>query len=140
MLKWVALMIQTYLPVYENCIHVAGHHGGRDSLVRIAQSVRDGAEFVWRTDICGYYRHIRKDMLYTQVCRSVREPVLQELIRQFIYYSVEEGGEFHTPDTGISRGCALSPALGATLLRYVDDIRPALAATGGDLSVKRPKS
>ncbi|MGF3666999.1 reverse transcriptase domain-containing protein [Salmonella enterica] len=119
-LKWVALMIRAGLPVHENCVHVAGHHGGRDSLARIAQSVRDGAAFVWRTDIRGYYRHIRKDMLCAQVCRSVREPVLQELTRQFIYYSVEEGGEFYTPDTGISRGCALSPALGATLLRYVD--------------------
>ncbi|EAT7400340.1 transposase [Salmonella enterica] len=119
-LKWVALMIQKYLPVHENCVHVAGHHGGRDSLIRIAQSVQGGAGFVYRTDIRGYYRHINKRMLYAQICRSVQQPVFRELINQFIEYSVEDGGDIYTPETGISRGCALSPALGATLLRYVD--------------------
>ncbi|EBF0843297.1 transposase [Salmonella enterica] len=119
-LKWTCLMIQGCLPVHEDCVHVAGHHGGRDSLARITQVIRDGAIFVYRTDIRGYYRHIRKAMLYAQVCRSVMDPVLQALIRQFIYYSVEDGGEISVPETGISRGCSLSPFLGATLLRYVD--------------------
>ncbi|MBT2372345.1 reverse transcriptase domain-containing protein [Pseudomonas fluorescens] len=34
---------------------------------------------------------------------------------------VENGGEFFTPATGISRGCALGPLLGAALLPHVDE-------------------
>lgn len=42
------------------------------------------------------------------------------MIHQYIEYSVEDGGEFYTPPSGIPRGCALSPLLGASFLWYVD--------------------
>ncbi|MFV8762038.1 reverse transcriptase domain-containing protein [Yersinia enterocolitica] len=42
------------------------------------------------------------------------------MLKQYLYYSVEDGGEIHTPITGISRGCALSPMIGASLLHHVD--------------------
>lgn len=119
-LKWVSLLIQGKIPVHACCVHVAGHHGGRTSLQRIAGGLREGMHHIYRTDIRGYYRHIRKKQLYAQVIRYVQEPVLQDLIYQYLHYSVEDGGEIHTPATGICRGCALSPYLGATLLYYVD--------------------
>ncbi|MEF9709481.1 reverse transcriptase domain-containing protein [Escherichia coli] len=34
--------------------------------------------------------------------------------------SVEDGGEIHTPETGIPRGCALSPLLAGSLLYHID--------------------
>ncbi|EBV5086370.1 transposase [Salmonella enterica subsp. enterica serovar Minnesota] len=119
-LKWVSLLIYPCIPVHENCLHVAGHHGGRDALRYVGLCLQTGAGYVYRTDIRGYYRHIRKQRLYQVICRYVPDPVLQDLARQYLYYSVENGGEFYTPKTGISRGCALSPLMGATLLRYVD--------------------
>lgn len=119
-LKWLTLKLQRCLPVHDNCLHVAGHHGGRDSLQQVARAIQGGAAYVYRTDIRGYYRHIRKEPLYHQVCRHVGDPVLRDLVHQYLYYSVEEGGEFYTPETGISRGCSLSPLMGAVLLRYVD--------------------
>lgn len=33
---------------------------------------------------------------------------------------MDDGGEIHTPQTGIPRGCALSPLLGASLLYHID--------------------
>lgn len=119
-LKWVSLMIQGHIPVSSHCVHVAGRRGGRDSLRDIAAYLRNGARYVYRTDIRGYYRHINRKQVYHQVCRYIPDPVLQDLIYQYLHYSVEDGGEFHTPESGISRSCALSPYLGATLLRYVD--------------------
>lgn len=119
-LKWVSLVIRDRLPVHENCVHVAGHGGGRDSLRNITERLANGARYVYRTDIRGYYRHIRKTQLYHLVCRYITDPILRDLIYQYLYYSVEDGGEIHTPELGISRGCALSPLFGATLLHYVD--------------------
>ncbi|EOI6844105.1 reverse transcriptase domain-containing protein [Salmonella enterica] len=66
-----------------------------------------------RTDIRGYYGQIRKDILYGQLCARVESPALRSLLYQFLHYSVEEGGEFHTPVKGIPRGSALSPLLAA---------------------------
>lgn len=47
-------------------------------------------------------------------------PVLQALVRQYVYYSEERGGETHTPAKGIPRGCSLSPLIGGSLPRHID--------------------
>lgn len=119
-LKWVALQISDLLPMHDSCVHVKGKRGGRDSLQEITCHLKNGVRFMYRTDIRGYYRHILKEQLFHRVCRYVSDPVLQNLIHQYLYYSVEEGGIIRTPATGITRGCALSPLMGATLLHYID--------------------
>lgn len=48
------------------------------------------------------------------------EMPLRHLIHQYVDYSVEDGGEFYTPSSGIPRDCVLSPLLGASFLWYVD--------------------
>ena len=119
-MKWVALEIKDQLPLQSRCVHTVGHRGGRDSLAEITQTLAQGARFVWRTDIRGYYRHIRKEQLWHHVCRFVSSSVLLNIIKQYIWYTVEHGGEFFTPQGGICRGSALSPLLGASFLWYVD--------------------
>lgn len=119
-MKWVALKIKDLLPLQSRCVHTAGHRGGRDSLAEITQKLAESARFVWRTDIRGYYLHIRKQQLWHHVCRFIRSPMLQNIIKQYIWYTVEHGGEFLTPQGGICRGSALSPLLGASFLWYVD--------------------
>ncbi|EMC3245029.1 RNA-directed DNA polymerase, partial [Salmonella enterica] len=73
------------------------------------------------TDIRGYYARISKSLLYEQLCRYVSSPVLRDLLCQFLHYSVEDGGEFHTPLRGIPRGSALSPLLAAFHLTETDN-------------------
>jgi RNA-directed DNA polymerase len=119
-LKWVALHVQSQLPHPEACMHLRGGGTSR-SLRRVAGALSSGRYlFVHRTDIRGYYAHIRKHQLMNHVERFITDPVKKELIRQYVHYSVERGGEFHTPTYGIPRGCALSPLLGASLLWHVD--------------------
>ncbi|HGG6427541.1 TPA: reverse transcriptase domain-containing protein [Salmonella enterica subsp. enterica serovar Kottbus] len=119
-LKWVSLQVAGRLPFSPRCTHTAGHRGGRDGLQAITRCLQEGYTFVYRTDIRGYYRHIRKAQLKQHVNRFVPEPHLKQLIHQYVDYSVEDGGEFYTPPSGIPRGCALSPLLGASFLWYVD--------------------
>ncbi|WP_261280978.1 reverse transcriptase domain-containing protein [Serratia marcescens] len=109
------------LPVHPLCEHVRGHGGGRRSTQRVHHYLRDtGAGFVFRTDIKGYYAAIDKQRLYTQLAGHVTHPILRDLLWQFLHYSVEDGGNFHTPKRGISRGAALSPLLAAFHLYTVD--------------------
>ncbi|EMQ7993124.1 hypothetical protein WIB50_004743 [Salmonella enterica] len=77
---------------------------------------------MFRTDIRGYYARISKSLLYEQLCRYVSSPVLRDLLHQFLHYSVEDGGEFHTPLRGIPRGSALSPLLAAFHLTETDNV------------------
>jgi len=125
-LKYVALKISACLPVHPRCEHLKGHGGRKASLHRIAAALEHGLgdevmQFVCRTDIRGYYQHIRKPMLMNLLMRHVDDPCLLSVLEQYVYYSVEVGGEFHTPLTGIPRGCALSPLLGGALLYHIDE-------------------
>ena len=93
-LKWVSLQLNGKLLLSPQCTHTAGHRG--------------------------YYRHISKTQLKRHTERFVPERHLRQVIYQYIDYSVEDGGEFYTPPSGIPRGCALSPLPGASFLWYVD--------------------
>ena len=104
-LKMLTGVLETQLPVHPLCEHVRGNGGGRQSVLRTDHHLREQrAPFVFRTDIRDYYAAIDKSRLYDQLCRHVSHPVLLNLLWQFLHYSVEQGGNFHTPRRGISRG------------------------------------
>ena len=48
-------------------------------------------------DIQGFYGRIRRGPLMRQLKRHVSDPVLLNLVRQYLHYSVERGDEFYTP-------------------------------------------
>ncbi|EKN5096035.1 reverse transcriptase domain-containing protein [Yersinia enterocolitica] len=113
--------LETQLPVHPLCEHVKGHGGGRQSALRVHQHLNQHhTPFVFRTDVKGYYATLNKQHLYDQLTRHVTHPILLNLLRQFLQYSVEDGGDFHTPRQGISRGAALSPLLAAFHLYELD--------------------
>lgn len=121
-LKWVALKLAGRLPLHPRCEHVKGHGGGAASLRRLSEVVRSG-DYPWvcRTDIKGYYGAIQKPFLLEQLRQQRLAPEVLHLLEQYLHYSVESGGEFHTPERGIPRGCALSPLMGAFHLWAVDN-------------------
>lgn len=74
-----------------------------------------------RTDVKGFYESIDQHQLLAQLAVQVQHPGLLELLRQAIERSVERGGLWRGIRTGISRGCPLSPLLGALYLKALDD-------------------
>lgn len=120
-LKWVALQIVDKLPLNPHCYHLKGHGGVSGSTRRVATAWHNPTwRYVYRTDIRGYYRHILKHQVDSQLQWHIHDPVCRDLCRQWLYYSVEDGGEIRTPEKGICRGSALSPLIGGSLLRHVD--------------------
>ncbi|WP_436883523.1 reverse transcriptase domain-containing protein [Enterobacter asburiae] len=114
-------VLSPQLPVHPLCEHVKGNGGGQQSTRRVDRYLRENnTPFVFRTDIKGYYAAIDKSRLYNQLTRHVSHPVLLNLLWQFLHYCVEDGGNFHTPRKGISRGAALSPLLAAFHLYDLD--------------------
>lgn len=121
-IKCLTQLLQPCLPVSPLCEHIAGNGGGKRSVMKTHKRLCSRKyPFICRTDIRGYYAKINKEKLYSQLLAFVDNPVLCHLLYQFIHYSVEEGGEFHTPERGIPRGSALSPLLGAFHLLATDN-------------------
>ena len=120
-IKLLADALRLILPVHPCCEHVAGHGGGKTSAQKLDRQIRSGQfHFVLRTDIQGYYAQINKHTLLAQLAVYIDCPILMNLLGQFLFYSVERGGVFHTPKLGISRGSALSPLLAAFHLYALD--------------------
>ncbi|EKA6275301.1 transposase [Salmonella enterica] len=120
-LKWTALHLKHVLPQHLCCGHTAGNGGVTGNLRCVSSAIRSGEyHFVWRTDIRGYYRHINKKQMLSQIINRIASSVLRSLAEQFLFYSIEYGGEIKTPLNGIPRGCALSPLLGSSHLYHVD--------------------
>ncbi len=120
-LKWVSMRIASSLPRPRNCHHLKSHGGVRGSTDSISSAWRSGEwRYVYRTDIRGYYRHILKHQVAGQLKWHIGDEVCRELCLQWLYYSIEDGGEIYTPEKGICRGSALSPLIGGSILRHVD--------------------
>ncbi|MGL5385968.1 MAG: reverse transcriptase domain-containing protein [Serratia sp. (in: enterobacteria)] len=79
-----------------------------------------GYTFVCRTDIRGYYANIQHTLLLTQLRQYINHPEHLDLLSQFLHYTVEDGGHFHSPRKGIPRASALSPLLAAFHLTETD--------------------
>nr|WP_154325406.1 reverse transcriptase domain-containing protein [Pantoea sp. 201603H] len=114
-LKWAALQVEPMLPRPEHCHHLKGNGGVSATAWREAQW-----QYVYRTDIRGYYQHILKHQVEGQLRWHIPDLVCRNLCEQWLHYSVEEGGEIRTPEKGICRGSALSPLIGGSLLRHID--------------------
>lgn len=120
-------LLTPHLPVHRTCEHVRGHGGGKQSTRRVHHFLRrTKAPFVFRTDIRGYYANIDKDRLYRQLTQYIACPGLCSLLWQFLHYTVEDGGNFHTPAKGIPRASSLSPLLAAFHLYHTDTALSAL--------------
>ncbi|HGM5491692.1 TPA: reverse transcriptase domain-containing protein [Serratia fonticola] len=121
-LKWLTLCILPSLPKHPTCRHLRGHGGVSGSLTRVRSALFSGDyRYVFHTDIRGYYAHFSQARLLAWLFTQIEHPVYRDLLAQYVHYSVEWGGEFFTPTSGIARACSLSPLIGGSYLYHVDE-------------------
>jgi hypothetical protein len=118
-LKALANVLADHLPVCKCCTHVKGH-GGAKGAVRAVQKHLPKHSFVLRTDVKGYYDNIDQYRMMERLGRYVQERPVLNLLWQVMRRTVTWGGLYRDCERGISRGCPLSPLLGAFFLYELD--------------------
>jgi RNA-directed DNA polymerase len=111
-LKALALVLASRLPISRFCTHVKGHGGAKAAVLAVWQQMPEH-RFVLRTDVKSYYASIDHHRLFDQLAEVIRDRTVLSLLWLYLRRTVEHGGLFHDPKHGISRGCPLSPLSGA---------------------------
>ncbi|MDC1287906.1 reverse transcriptase domain-containing protein [Gammaproteobacteria bacterium] len=119
-MKLMASILVSMLPISSRCTHVKGHGGLKQSIVEVQNRLHE-YRFVCKTDVKHFYETIDQYRLMEMIHDSVRDTDLRYYLYQVIHRTVESGGEYKDIDSGISRGCPLSPLLGALYLKALDD-------------------
>ncbi len=108
------------LPLSPRCTHVKGHGDLKQSIVDVHHHL-DEYRHVCKTDVKHFNETIDQYRLMEMIHDSVSDRDLRCYLYQIIHRTVEFGGEFREIDSGISRGCPISPLLGALYLKTLDD-------------------
>lgn len=121
-LKALAIVLGEHLrpDLSERVYHIAGS-GGMKAAVREVAAHLGEHKFVFRTDVKGFYASINHGILYGQVAALVDDPLVLDLVGQYLARFVSNGGEYVDISLGISLGCPLSPLMGALYLKPLDD-------------------
>ena len=68
-----------------------------------------------------YYASIDHDILVDQLRDLIDEPIVSDLVEQYVRRTVDDGGIYRDVQRGIPLGCSLSPLMGAVYLQPLDD-------------------
>ena len=122
MLKAIAIVLTAHLKPHLSlrCFHLAGSGGMKAAVREVATNVADH-QFVFRTDVKGYYASINHLILMGIVGRYVQDEAVLALLWGYLRRYVNDGSKYIAITQGISLGCPLSPLMGALYLKPLDD-------------------
>ena len=118
-LKALTRLLAEVLPISPACTHIKGH-GGLKSTVRRVYDQLPNYRFVLRTDVKEYYASIDHYLLMDKLAKHIKDTFILNLLWQYLHRMVERGGLYREIQRGISRGCPLSPLIGAFFLTELD--------------------
>ena len=118
-MKALTLVLQEHLPSSPRCTHLKGH-GGLKGAVRQVQQALPDHRFVLKTDVQSYYASIDHCLLMDRLAQYIKDPLILNLIGQYLTRVTERGGLYWEHRKGIALGCPLSPLIGAFFLYELD--------------------
>lgn len=119
-LEFLMLCLKEILPVHDRRQYQAGGLVG--AVAQVSQRLASGRfSFVYRTNIRGFYEHIRKPALISLGEQHIHDQRLRTLYEQYVCYAIEDDGVIHSPLKGICHGGALSPLISASVLYHIDN-------------------
>ena len=119
-LKALSLMLPAPMKLNPHCTHIKDR-GGLKATVADVQHHCPHYRFAMRTDVFEYYASLDHEVLLEQLAGVIKDRFIMNLLAQYLKRTVDCGGTFKDIRHGITRGCALSPLIGAFYLKALDE-------------------
>ena len=122
-LKALAIVLNRRLDFPKSCYHVPGKddekRGAKAAVRHICSRLAEN-QFVFRSDVKSYYASIDHAVLLDLVRQHIADPIVLDLVAQYLRITVDENCLYSTVTIGISLGCPLSPVMAAIYLEPLD--------------------
>ena len=118
-MKALSIVLGERLPVSPRCTHIKGNGGAKYAVHDVLKHLPEN-RFVLRTDVKSYYASIDHFKALDLLAEYIPDKNVLNLLCQTMRRTTTRGGLFRDYTQGISRGCLLSPLIGAFFLHALD--------------------
>lgn len=121
-LKALSMVLQDRLidlGVNNDVYHLAGLGGLKGAVRNVAANVRN-YKYLVKSDVASFYKTINHEVLMNECSKYITDKRILRIIEQYANHLEDVQGEYRLITEGISRGCSLSPIMGAIILKSLD--------------------
>jgi len=122
-LKALTLVLSTIIreDVGDDCYHLKGC-GGLKGAIKKAVEYIPQYNYALKADVANFYASMDHEILLDQCKELIQDKRIITILHQYMNRVEVLNGEYNLIEIGISKGCPLSPLMGALILKSLDKI------------------
>jgi len=121
-LKALSKMIAKILEQNEigkDCYHLKGMGGIKGALRKVRDEIAE-YRYVVKSDVANFYASTNHEILLEHCAKIIKDKRVLNILHQYMNRLEDVCGEYKLITEGISKGCSLSPLMGALILKSLD--------------------
>ncbi len=105
--------------IYDDVYHLSGKGGLKGAVRTVSQKLSD-YKYMIKSDVASFYASINHKILKKECKQYIKDRRLIRLIEAYANRLEDVKGKYKLVTLGISKGCPLSPLMGAIILKSLD--------------------
>jgi hypothetical protein len=107
------------------CHHLKGNGGLKRGVNRVHDAIEPSRfHYAVKSDIADFYASMDHEVLLAQCRKIIKDERIIKIIQQYMNRVEVNNGDHNLIETGIAKGCPLSPLMGALMLKSLDKMVP----------------